>query len=251
MLLFGQLLCLIWILACGGISCLPSGDSYRTGERVNMTDANEIVHITRAIKAKLFKLNAIDEKNANSNDNFELMHLHSLTYRINVGIMYESVAEVKINGTARNCTIELWGMPWLHGDKFEMECKSVGNSGEQQYRLIDGGVQEMSSSSNELAELSKVFDATMRRHQRTDFNLTLKRIVNAQKIVVNGVIYLAHAELMLANGQVIECSAEAYYQPVSESDAFFNQLFIACEKDVYKLNMDDQRNDIDHKSVSN
>lgn len=238
MLSFQQLMCLIWILSVGDINGQTAGDSYRTGQRVNMINENETLPIILAIKGKLTKLYGINGEQFDSN-NIELTDWNALTYRITVGVMYESIVGIKINETTYNCTVELWNMPWLNGDKFQMKCND-GDSGRNKlqtstYRLIDGDLQEIASA-NELAELYELIDATLKQRQCVNFKLMLNRIVNAQKISVNGLIYLANIEFKQTNGEIIECSVEAWKQP--ELKTLLKKLFIACETNVYKLNDD-------------
>lgn len=194
-----------------------------TGGRINV-DANDEARIGQAIKIKLMMLSERE------NGTGRLVRLDAMTVRLTVGLMYESMGRVKLNHTEHSCAIELWVMPLLNANKFQMKCD---DDKLREYHLIDGGLREMSAE--EMSEFSEKLAKALYQHEFPadvgPFILRPHRIVSAQRIAVNGFIDLARVELhSTANNETIQCAVETW-----GSSLLFRDLNIACDKHIYKL----------------
>lgn len=224
---------------------MPCKNIHEIGERHKM-NAEDDARIEQAIKLKLMMLNTRENHTTpmttttTTATTFDLMQVHSMTVRLTVGLMYESIVDVKINENLCRCAIKFWVMPWLNANKFQMKCEhddddddnssggnNAGNNGKQrEYHLIEGALHQMNAS-----EVSAFGDRLANALQRHGMP-TVRRIIWAEHVVVNGFIDLASVELQrnADTNETIECAVEAW-----ESSSIFHDLYIACESNVYTV----------------
>lgn len=217
---------------------IPCININEIGERNNM-NAEDEARIEQAIKMKLMMLNTrenyttLTTTTTTTATTFDLMQVHSMTVRLTVGLMYESIVDVKINETLCRCAIKFWVMPWLNANKFQMKCedddndKNGGNNCQKrEYHLIEGGLYQMNAS--EVSEFGDKLANALQRHGMP----TVRRIIWTEHVIVNGFIDLASVELQrnADTNETIECAVEAW-----ESSSIFHDLYIACESNVYTV----------------
>lgn len=192
------------------------------GER-NKMNAEDVARIELAIKMKLMMLNTRE-----NHTTFELQQVHSMTVRLTVGLMYESMVDIKLNESVSRCAVDLWIMPMLNANKFQMKCD---DDKQHEYHLNDDSLRQMTA--NETFDFSerfvKAFD--LNKLPVDDGDLVMNRIIMAYCVDVNGFIDLVTIELRRrSNNETMECAVEAW-----ESSSSFRYLYVACKLNVYNV----------------
>lgn len=233
--IFGLCLFHCRINAMPATSSIPCDITIEIGAR-NKLNAEDDARIEQAIKTKLMMLNT----RKNHTTTFQLMQVHSMMVRLTVGLMYESIVDIKLNEIVCRCSIKFWVMPWLNANKFQMKCDDDDNNGagnssdgnmsgnkQREYHLIEGGLKQMNAC--EVSDFGDRLASTLQEHEMP----TVKRIIEAEYVVVNGYIDLATVELQRPNtNETIECAVEAWQSP---SPSIFHDLYIACDTNVYTV----------------
>lgn len=214
-----------------------------TGVR-NKLNSEDDARIEQVIKMKLMGLNERE-----NHTTFDLMEIHSTTVRLTVGLMYETIADVKLNQSICHCAIEFWVMPWLNANKFQMNCDDINKL--YGYQLIDGNLSRMND--NEMFEFSERLMNALKQYEKSVDGLIVHEIVRAERVVgtVNGIIELANVKFqkqqqhnttntinIINNNNnnnnstsTMECAVEAWESPPST----FLDLHIACKSNVYTI----------------
>lgn len=207
------------------VASITCDNSVQIIERTEL-NAEDAERIEQTFKIKLMMLNT--RENHSHTTAFELVGVHSMTVRLTVGLMYESIVRLKLNESVHNCTIELWVMPLLNANKFQMKCD---DDKQREYHLIDGGLRQMNV--NELSEFGEKLASTLQQQPnlRENFDVALHQVVSAERVSVNGFIDLARVSLQnFTSNETMDCAVEAWGSALS-----FRELNIACESNVYRV----------------
>lgn len=191
------------------------------GERTDM-NAEDVARIEQAIKMKLMMLNTRE-----NHTTIEFVRVHSMTVRLTVGLMYESSVDIKLNESVLRCDVELWTMPFLTANKFQMKCD---DDKQHEYHLIDGGLRLMNAS--ETVDFGERLAHTMGAHLHPAGALVVNRVIVAQRVAVNGFIDLASIELQrpTSANETIKCAVEAW-----GTSSSFRDLNVACKSTIYRI----------------
>lgn len=202
------------------------------GER-NKMNAEDVTRIVMAIKMKLMMLNTRE-----NHTTFELQQVHSMTVRLTVGLMYESMVDIKLNESVSRCAIDLWVMPLLlNVNKFHMKCDDDDDK-QHEYHLMDADLRQMTA--NETFDFGERFARTLDTNQfpDDDGDLVVNRVILAYCVAVNGFIDLAIIQLRRpSNNETMECAVEAWESSSSSSSwsSSFRYLYVACKSNVYNV----------------
>lgn len=213
---------------------IPFDSDIKIGERIAL-NAEDAERIERALQMKLMQLMESSSSSNKNHTTFELVRMHLITVRLTVGLMYETIAQVKFNESiVYNCAIELWVMPVLDANKFQMKCNDNGDDDDadkqHEYQLIDGGLRQMNA--NETLEFREKFATTLHQLNGQMFNIALMQVISAQRVAVNGFIDLARVILYdLTSNKTMDCVVEAW-----GTSLLFHHLNVACDSIVYKVN---------------
>lgn len=174
-----------------------SSDEHSFGGKYYLTNENyNISALANNVTKLLKKVN--DQENR---PQLEFIRSHSVTYQLTVGIKYQILAEMKVNGSHANCTIGLHEQPFDY-IKFDVDC---GNEGQKyqwysdavklEQRAIDSDKSNVTDEltdipCSELGRLTFLWEKTffILRTQRTDHPFRMHRITNAKCQYTLGVL---------------------------------------------------------------
>lgn len=181
------------------------------GGNIRITDEKKLTELTKNVTDHLIKLGTQENKA------FEFIRVHSALYQVVAGIAYKLLVELKENDLpATNCTISLWEKPWENFVKFNVECdekrkyeyisQEPETSATGDSPVIGGFSQVPESDFTELhTKLAPAF--VQLSAENTDFNWTVKRIIEAKSQVVAGSRTLAQLELTNTANAIKKCEA--------------------------------------------
>lgn len=188
-------------------------------------DEKRLHELSQSIREHLRKLSGQAQ-----GGNLELIQLHSATSQLVTGVLYDAFAELRENSVIVNCSISLWEKPWEKFIKLDVECGKEKRKYAYATQPVDsknhqalGGFQEISNDGlKELfPKLTATFDQLSREH--SDFNVSLKRIVNGKYQVVAGSHYVLHVDVA-REANVHQCEVDILENLQSE----FDRVDVAC-----------------------
>lgn len=208
------------------------------GGKFYVTDETQLNRLITNVTQHLSTLSAQP-----NNPQFRFIRHYSAIYRVITGFEYELATEIEENGIRSNCTITLWEKPWIDFIKFTVKC---GNDENRKYQWIKGierrkrsllenslvgGFSDIPSS--ELSQLHlKLTDAfTQLSAQRDDFNLAVRRIINAKRQIIAGIRYIVTIEVKTSKNEIKECTADVWEKPWKN----YLQVDLTCEEITYQI----------------
>lgn len=184
------------------------------GGKFRITDEKQLTEITKNVTDHLKTLGTQENKA------FEFIRVHSALYQVVAGIIYELLVELKENDLPpTNCTISLYEKPWERLVKFNVDCDEkrkyefISQEPEtpetDDYPVIGGFSQVPESQLTELhTKLAPAF--VQLGAENTDFNWTVKRVIEAKSQVVAGSRTVAQLELTNSANAIKKCEADIW-----------------------------------------
>lgn len=194
------------------------------GGKTPITEKSVLDNLSQEIVESLKKLDGQGK--------LELIELHSATHQMVAGMEYEIIAKLKENNTPVDCTIVMWGKPWMAKFlKLDIECGeekrkysyATDADVDERFRRqtddyqfdVQGGYSTVSEDglNNYIPQLSTIFSQLS--SQNTDFDsnqFVLKRIVSGKYQVVAGYHSVLQVEVAPKDhpDQVKHCKVDIY-----------------------------------------
>lgn len=204
------------LLCVFGVNAVEEEADYNIpviGGKIGITDEQKLNDLKNNFTVHLQKLGAQE------NGSFELIRLHSATYQVVAGILHEGLVEIKENDRLCNCTISLWEKPWEDFVKLNVECGPE----KRKYEYVSGPKTDepvtpeiiafggfSAVAPEKLTDLhAKLTPAfTQLSAEREDFDLTIKRILDAKTQVVAGFRTLANIEATNKANEIKKCEVD-------------------------------------------
>lgn len=135
------------VYACDSTSDTEAASFNIPGGDFRITDEKEISDLTKKVSENLAKI--VENDNARS---LEFIKIHSATYQVVTGIIYDLKVEMNENKKPTNCTISLWEKPWLDFIKFDVEC---GDDEKHKYQYLSKEDPDAVDSTSIKAKVNK------------------------------------------------------------------------------------------------